>query len=93
MALPEFIATILSTPLEWGSLTVGAIIALLVAYFTETQKGAILGVVIFLAFAIPVLPMPILMEWHYWPAAPAALLLFGLWRWGPEKPPLTGRFK
>lgn len=91
MPVPEIIATISSTPLEWESFSVGLMLAGLITCCTETNRGLYAAAAAFLLFATPVLPIETLLEWHYWPAPALALLLFGLYKLGPKHPLVVGK--
>lgn len=91
MPVPEIIATILSTPFEWELFSVGLMLAGLIICCTETNRGLYAAAAAFLLFATPVLPIELLLEWHYWPTSALALLLFGLYKLGPKHPLLVGK--
>lgn len=91
MPVPELITTILSTPLAWESFSVGLMLAGLIICCTETNRGLYAAAATFLLFATPVLPIEMLLEWHYWPAPALVLLLFGLYKLGPKNPRLVGK--
>lgn len=85
-ALQVSLETVLSAPDEWLALFVGAGLAAVLMYLTETWQGYAVGFVVLIAGAFPFLPVDVILEWHYWPAVPVAVFFLGLYKWGPEDP-------
>lgn len=80
----QLLDTFLSQPVEWASLGVGLLGALLIIWVTETRLGALLGVTFFILGLAVFLPLQILTEWHYWGGMLLLMLTLGAYRYGPS---------
>lgn len=71
--------TILSSPDEWVSLVVGLVAAAIIIYGTDTAWMALAAVAVFVLALVPLFPVEVGQEWHYWGAAMGlAVLLYEL---------------
>lgn len=65
----SLVDTILSSPDEWVSLGVGILAAAIIIYGTDTKWMALAAIAVFALAIVPLLPVPVGQEWHYWGAA------------------------
>lgn len=92
MALPDVLQTILSTHAEQLAFLLGIVLAGIIVYVADTRLGYLVGVLVLFPVVVPLLPIEIAGEWHYWPAASVIVFLFGLYKLGPSTP-FSRRFR